>query len=166
MKIKAFLVLLFIAQGLAACEDNRFHRIFPLSSFKLVIDTCMRSYSDVLLLQDKIANHEKINDLLDLLVGRLIHLESYVEQLIFAYNNDATVSYEELEYLMKLIEHLEITITETECQNFSEPLNEITNCLKMELKKTLTQLSSHNLTQGRSLLYRFLPSECRSLQFA
>ena len=70
----------------------------------------MRAYSDVLLLQDRAANHERIDELLDLLVGRLIRLQSYTEQLIYAYKYEATVTFDEIDYLVRMLEYLEITI--------------------------------------------------------
>ena len=56
-------IMVIATQSVCQAHENRFHKIFPLNGFKLVVDTCMRSYSDALLLQDRIANHEKCDDL-------------------------------------------------------------------------------------------------------
>ena len=120
-----------------ALSESDFHTIYPLTSFKVVVDTCMRAYSDVLLLQDRAANHERIDELLDLLVGRLIRLQSYTEQLMYAYKYEATVTFDEIDYLIRMLEYLEITICENNYNQVSEALNRIAQRLKMELKNSL-----------------------------
>ncbi len=133
-----FFVLLF--PSLHAHED-RFHKVYPLTSFKVVVDTCMRVYSDALLLQDRIANHERCDELLDLLVGRLMRLQSYVEQLIYSYKYEATVSFDEIEYLIQMIEYLEITLSDHTYKDVACSLNNVANHLKKELKQTLGLIS-------------------------
>ena len=106
----------------------------------------MRSYSDVLILQDRIANHDRIDDLLDLLVGRLMRLESYIEQLIYAYRYEATVSFDELEYLVHMIDYLETTIADTNYHQVGHGLNAIMSRLKKDLKQALGLLPYMVLT--------------------
>ena len=97
----------------------------------------MRSYSDVLILQDRIANHDRIDDLLDMLVGRLMRLESYIEQLIYSYRYEATVSFDELEYLMHMLDYLEITVAETNYHQIGHGLNAIMGRLKNDLRQAM-----------------------------
>ena len=115
-----------------------YHQIYPFNSFKVVVDTCMRSYSDVLILQDRIANNERVDEIIDLLVGRLIRLESYVDQLAVAYKYEATVTYEEIDYLIRMLEYLEVTIAQHEYQYLVHGINSITLQLKNDLKKIIT----------------------------
>lgn len=122
-------------------HENRFHKVYPLTGFKVVVDTCMRAYSDALVLQDRIANHERCDELLDLLVGRLIRLQSYIEQLIYAYKYEATVSFDEIEYLIQMIDYLELTLSDHAYKDIACSLNNIANHLKKELKQTLGLVS-------------------------
>lgn len=122
-------------------REHGFHKVYPLTSFKVVVDTCMRVYSDALLLQDRIANHERCDELLDLLVGRLMRLQSYIEQLIYAYKYEATVSFDEIEYLIQMIEYLEITLSDHTYKDVACSLNNVANHLKKELKQTLGLIS-------------------------
>lgn len=147
-------------------HETKFHKVYPLNGFKLVVDTCMRSYSDALLLQDRISNHEKCDEILDLLVGRLIRLQSYIEQLIYAYKFDATVSFEELEYLIRMIDYLELTLSDPAYQEISCTLNHIANHLKCELKKTLGTVTCSYFIPMRLFPYSSLPSAFPSHRFA
>lgn len=163
----SLLVVLMNTYGISAQDSGRnLNSIYPFNSFKSVIDTCMRSYSDALILHDRIANHERIDDLLDLLVGRLMRLESYIEQLIYAYRYEATVSFDELEYLMHMLDYLEITISETNYNKVGQGLNSIMERLKHELKDALGLLSLHNFSQVPLHHYWCLPSVNHLHQFA
>lgn len=148
-------------------QDNVcLYQVFPLSSFKKVVDTCMRSYTDALVLHDLLAQHEKPDEQLDLLVGRLMRLQSYVEQLIVAYQNEATVSIDELDYLMRMIEYLEFTIDEHEHKSLAQGLNGITQRLKMELKQALGLLSLYLPMQVPLFHHQSPIAISRSRQFA
>ena len=114
-----------------------FHAVYPFVSFKSVVDTCMRSYTDVLIMQDKIYLHERIDEQMDLLVGRLMRLKSYIEQAIIAYRFEATVTYDELEYVMRMLDYLEVTISEQGYHEVSASLNKIIFELKKQLKSAL-----------------------------
>lgn len=149
-----------------AAPENKFHKVYPFNGFKAVVDTCMRSYSDALLLQDKITNREKCDELLDLLVGRLIRLQSYVEQLIYAYKYEATVSFDELEYLMRMLEYLEITLSDTTYLEISCTLNHLANHIKQELKDTLSIIPCCYFMPMRLFPYQSLPLIVPSHQFA
>ena len=165
---KLYVYLSLLGVGIIGAQEmNRcFHAVYPLNSFKTVIDTCMRSYSDALILQDRIANHDRIDDLLDILVGRLVRLESYIEQLIYAYRYEATVSFDELEYLMHLLEYLEITIAETNYHQVAQGLNSITDRLKKDLKQALGLLSVRTFIPAPLLRYRCPLLINHSYQFA
>lgn len=163
----AYFVLLFQSLCMHGhAQENKFHKVFPLNGFKLVVDTCMRSYSDALLLQDRIANHEKCDEILDVLVGRLIRLQSYVEQLIFAYKYEATVSFDELEYLIRMIDYLEITLSDQAYQEISCTLNHLANYLKQELKDAIGIISCSYFMPMRLFPYQSLPLVIQSRRFA
>ena len=134
------LITSFIFFGLPA-QINFFHQIYPLNSFKLVIDTCVRSYSDALVLQEQAASGERIDELLDMLIGRLMRLQSYIDQLIYAYKYEATVSIDELEYLMQMIDYLDITVHQNVDTQINTGLNAITSKLKIDLKQAITKTS-------------------------
>ncbi len=166
--VRLSLLILVMANNRLIADENvhNLHSIYPFNSFKSVVDTCMRSYSDALLLQDRIANHDRIDDLLDTLVGRLMRLECYIEQLIYAYRYEATVSFDELEYLARMIEYLEITVSETNYHEVGHGLNAIMNRLKHDIKNTLGLLSFHTFTQV-PLHHYWCPSSVNHLhQFA
>lgn len=146
-------VCFFIFSSACALNQSDFHTIYPLTSFKVVVDTCMRAYSDVLLLQDRAANHERIDELLDLLVGRLMRLQSYTEQVIYAYKYEATVTFDEIDYLVRMLEYLEITICENNYNHISEALNHIAQRLKSDLKNAIGQPTVAWLGNGSMLFY-------------
>jgi hypothetical protein len=147
-------------------QENHFHKVYPFNGFKLVVDTCMRSYSDALLFQDRIANHEKCDEILDLLVGRLIRLQSYVEQLIYAYKYEATVSFDELDYLVRMLDYLEITLSDEAYEEISCALNHIAHHLKRQLKDALGIISYSYFKPMRLLPYLSPPLIILSHQFA
>ena len=97
----------------------------------------MRSYTDVLLIQDRIYCNEKIDEQVDLLVGRLMRLQSYINQAIYAYRFEATVTYDELEYLLRMLDYLEITIAEQHYQKIYGSLNGIIMDFKKQIRQTL-----------------------------
>ena len=165
IKFIIFIIFCFIS-GVSFADDNPFHKVYPLNGFKVVVDTCMRSYSDALLLQDRISNHEKCDELLDLLVGRLIRLQSYIEQLIYAYKYEATVSFDELDYLMRMLDYLEITLSDQTYQEISSTLNHLANQLKRQLKDALGIISYSYFTRVPALPYQSLPLVIPSHQFA
>lgn len=136
-------VLMFLMVCVYGQEQDNFcfHNIYPFNSFKKVVDTCMRTYTDVLILHDQIALQQKSDEQLDLLVGRLMRLQSYIEQLINAYRTEATISIDELDYLLQMIEYLEMTIDESEYKTIAHGLNCIMQRLKTELKQALGLLS-------------------------
>ena len=68
LRLSCILFFVFAGYGLNCQENDHFYHIFPLQSFKKVVDTCMRSYTDVLLLHDLLAQYEKYDEQLDLLV--------------------------------------------------------------------------------------------------
>ena len=156
----------FVVATLCICSaqaDKFYHQIYPFNSFKVVVDTCMRSYSDVLILQDRITNNERVDEIIDLLVGRLIRLQSYVDQLAVSYKYEATVSYDEIDYLIRMLEYLEVTIAHSEYQYLVHGINSITSQLKNDLKKIIT---SYIFIPGPLCLDWYLPSINHLLQFA
>lgn len=162
------LLLFFCIPSMYALEQIKksdFHTIYPLSSFKLVVDTCMRAYSDALELHDRAANHERCDELLDLLVGRLMRLRAYIEQLMYAYRYEATVTFDELEYLIRLLDYLEVTITDTGYEHIAQALNHLMQQLKDELKNVLANPLNVSI-QALTHPFLFLHKEIRLLQFA
>lgn len=166
MKIANYIYMFGFCMLSLHAQANHFHKVYPFNGFKLVVDTCMRSYSDALLLQDRIANHEKCDEILDLLVGRLIRLQSYVEQLIYAYKFEATVSFDELEYLARMLDYLELTLSDTAYKEISCTLNHLASQLKYQLKDTLGIISYSYFNPVRLLPYQSLPLVIPSHQFA
>lgn len=120
-----------------ASQESFFNGIYPFISFKSIVDTCMRSYTDVLLIQDRLYCNEKIDEQVDLLVGRLMRLKSYIDQAIYAYRFEATVTYDELEYLLRMLDYLEITIAEQQYKPVYTSLNMIISDFKKQIRQTL-----------------------------
>lgn len=116
---------------------GQFHSLYPFVSFKSIVDTCMRSYTDVLHIQDRLYCNEKIDEQVDLLVGRLMRLRSYIEQAIYAYKYEATITYDELEYLLRMLDYLEVTIAEQHHKNVYSSLNDIINEFKKQIRHAL-----------------------------
>jgi len=143
-----------------------FHAIYPLTSFKKVVDTCMRTYTDVLILHDQIAQREKSDEQLDLLVGRLMRLKSYIEQVIDGYRVEATISIDEITYLLQMIEYLELTIDENDYRSLADGLNALIHRLKTELKQALTISVWYVPTKVQRHPYWFPRVTDHSLQFA
>lgn len=140
LQATVLMMLMFCVYG--QNQDNIcFHAIYPFNSFKKVVDTCMRAYTDVLILQDQIALQQKSDEQLDMLVGRLMRLQSYIEQLINEYRTEATITVDELDYLLQMIQYLEMTIDENEYKSLAQGLNCIMQRLKNELKQALGLLS-------------------------
>lgn len=161
-----YILIFFIFQGGLRSKESAdiFKQIYPFNSFKGVVDTCVRSYTDVLLLHDEIANNEKTDEAIDLLVGRLMRLGSYIEQVIYAYKNEATVSFDELDYLMKMLEYLEITLEQGNYPGLANGLNTIIIGLKSDLQRAMGIISLQFIPMPR---YHFLfpPLEYHSLLF-
>lgn len=120
-----------------AMHEPYFHSLYPFISFKSIVDTCMKSYTDVLLIQDRLYCHEKIDEQVDLLVGRLMRLKSYIDQAIYAYKHEATITYDELEYLLRMLDYLEVTIAEQSYKQIYDSLNVIISDFKKEIRQAL-----------------------------
>lgn len=97
----------------------------------------MRSYTDMLLIQDRVYCNEKIDEQVDLLVGRLMRLQSYIDQAVYAYRFEATITYDELEYLLRMLDYLEVTIGEQKYQQVYSSLNTIINDFKKKIRQAL-----------------------------
>jgi|GEM_PF-3033728 len=166
MKLQGgFLLLAMMYIGMYGYDNAIFHKIFPLGSFKAVVDTCMRSYTDALMMQDRIAAREKIDELLDLIVGRLIRLQSYVDQIVVAYKKDATVTYDEIDYLVRMLEYLEVTLQCDEFQEIAHSLNMIITQLRNTLKNTI-DICCYTVTPMQLLPYWYQPIKYQLCQFA
>lgn len=131
--------LLLVSYAGSLASHAMFHSVYPFASFKSIVDVCVKSYTDVLLIQDRLYAHEKIDEQVDLLVGRLMRLKSYIEQAIHAYQYEATITYEELDYLMRMLEYLEVTFEETRYRPVAEELNKVIDQFKHQLRSALNQ---------------------------
>lgn len=130
------ILLLFFCIGLCA-HDDALDALFPLPNYKKAIDTSMRVYSDLLILEEKAQRHERFEELVDIIVGRLVRMQSYIRQLIADYHVQKTVSRDELEYLAQLLEYMEITAEPLIHEQFPTLFNAWIMRLKDELKKAL-----------------------------
>ena len=135
MKIYYALVLTILFSGTAYGADineelDYFEQIFPFVSYKKVIDTCMRAYSDLLVLEEKHSEYEIRDDHIDLLVGRIMRLRSYIKQLIYERHHEATVTEEDLMYVHKVLEYMEITATHLSADSVPVKLNRLLIMLK------------------------------------
>lgn len=97
----------------------------------------MRSYTDILHIQDRLYCNEKIDEQVDLLVGRLMRLQSYIDQAVYAYRFEATITYDELEYLLRMLDYLEVTITEQKYQQVYSSLNTLISDFKKKIRHAL-----------------------------
>ena len=129
---------LCICFGLYA-DDQSLDALFPLPNYKKAIDTSMRIYSDLLILEEKAQRNERSEELVDIIVGRLVRMQSYIRQLINDYHTQKTVSYDELEYLSQLLEYMEITAEPLIHERFPILFNNWISRLKNELKKVLIE---------------------------
>lgn len=138
MKKKLFFCTVFVMHfTFYAQSHSLFTGLYPFISFKSIVDTCMRSYTDVLLIQDRLYCNEKIDEQVDLLVGRLMRLQSYIDQAVYAYRFEATITYDELEYLLRMLDYLEVTITEQKYQHVYSSLNTLINDFKKKIRHAL-----------------------------
>ena len=130
--------LFFICiSSFCVAQDINFDTLFVLPDFKKVVDTSMRIYSDLLILEEKAQRHERSDDLVDLIVGRLVRLQTYVRKLIYEYNIGKTVSFEELEYLSRLLEYMEITAEPLVKEQFPTLFNAWISAIKEEVKHNI-----------------------------
>lgn len=131
----AFLASIFAGASLFAQETSiQFKGVFPFISYKKVIDTCMRAYSDLLVLEERTTHHERSDEQIDLLVGRLVRLQNYFNQLVDDYHHEATVSLDDLQYLIRVLEYMEVTAEHLPSDSVPVRLN---HCI-LQLKKMLT----------------------------
>lgn len=136
-KILFFGTVFVVHFTLYAQSPSLFTGLYPFTSFKSIVDTCMRSYTDVLLIQDRLYCNEKIDEQVDLLVGRLMRLNSYIDQAVYAYRFEATITYDELEYLLRMLDYLEVTITEQKYQQVYCSLNALISDFKKKIRHVL-----------------------------
>ena len=94
----------------------------------------MRAYSDLLVLEERTTEYQRKDEQIDLLVGRLIRLQSYFNQLVYDYRYEATVSLDDLQYLVRVLEYMEITADHLPGDSVPVKLNQ---CI-VQLKKMLT----------------------------
>lgn len=135
-KLFLFLWLVIVGSHFSHSEPL-FNVLYPFTSFKSIVDTCMRSYTDILLIQDRLYCNEKIDEQVDLLVGRLMRLQSYIDQAVYAYRFEATITYDELEYLLRMLDYLEVTITEQKYQHVYNSLNTLISDFKKKIRHAL-----------------------------
>lgn len=137
--VKRYFFLGFFLIGMSnlRAEQSLFYSLYPFNSFKSIVDTCMKSYTDVLIIQDRLFCNEKVDEQIDLLVGRLMRLKSYIDQAIYAYRFEATVTYDELEYLLRMLDYLEITINEQKYRHVYDSLNLIITDFKKQIRQAL-----------------------------
>jgi hypothetical protein len=114
-----------------------FEGIFPLPSYKKVIDTAMRVYSDLLILEEKTTFCERSDEQIDMLVGRLVRLRSYINQVINEYRYEATVSIEDLYYLIRVLDYMEVTADHLSADSVPVKLNGVINELKGTLSRSI-----------------------------
>jgi hypothetical protein len=118
-------------------QENVFKPIFPFTSFKKVVDTGMRCYTDLLILEEQLMAHENCDELIDIIVGRLIRLTTYIDQILYDFKYEATILPEEIEYLIRLINYMEITAENIRHEGIPAALNIICEQLKNKLKNGL-----------------------------
>lgn len=135
-KLILFLWLVIMGSHFSHSEPL-FNVLYPFTSFKSIVDTCMRSYTDILHIQDRLYCNEKIDEQVDLLVGRLMRLQSYIDQAVYAYRFEATITYDELEYLLRMLDYLEVTITEQKYQQVYSSLNTLISDFKKKIRHAL-----------------------------
>ena len=111
--------------------------IFPMLSYKKVIDTAMRIYSDLLILEKKHQRHEPFEELIDIIIGRMMRIQCYVKQLVHDYTVERTVSLDELEYLSHLFDYMEITSESFQTNQFPVLFNVWLSHLKNILTKDI-----------------------------
>lgn len=160
---RSICIVLFFLSGRLQSE-SLFNVLYPYTSFKSIVDTCMRSYTDVLHIQDRIYCNEKIDEQVDLLVGRLMRLKSYIDQAIYAYRFEATVTYDELEYLMKMLDYLEITISEQHYKQVYTSLNVLIADFKKQIRQALEVQIAWAIPQ-----FKWSPFQCalgRAMHFS
>lgn len=139
MKRSIFCLLLTCLISFSAvAEELRIDDLFPLQNYKKVIDTCMRVYSDLLILEEKAQRGERVEELVDIIVGRLVRMQSYVKQLIHDFHIEKTVSSDELEYLGQLLAYMEVAAHATTNDRFPILFNTWVQRLKDDLSKAVS----------------------------
>ena len=93
-------------------------------------------------------------------------MQSYIEQLIYAYTYEATVSFEEMEYLARMLDYLEVTLSDESYQAIACSLNQLAYHLKQESKHAIGMLSYSDAIPKQLTLNQCLPLIGPSFQFA
>ena len=134
---RSTIFICILASAWAQAQQADLDALFPLPNFKKVIDTGMRIYSDLLILEEKTQRHERSEELMDLIIGRLVRLQSYVKTLINDYYVTRTVTSEELEYLARLLEYMQVTAEPLVNEKFPTLFNVWIDRLKTDLQNAL-----------------------------
>ncbi len=105
-RLLIFIPLTFV--GLLIAHDDKitvsFDRLFPSSSFKMVLDTCMQIWGDLKMLRECNQSDQDCSILSDGVIGKLARLNTYVKQMIREYKKKAFFSLDDAEYLVVIIE--------------------------------------------------------------
>src|ERR1700691_1618091 len=119
--------------------DNAFSR----TSYGEMLNTCMKIYADLLLLEELSIVDERAQDLLDMLTGRLVRLHSYVQHITTMYRKEAILDSTDIAYLFSICEYFEVKSPQLVHDDIPVHLNVLIN----EIKEALAQLRD-NSPQG------------------
>jgi hypothetical protein len=112
--------------------DNAFSR----TSYGEILNTCMKVYADLLLLEELSVVDERAQDVLDMLTGRLVRLHSYVQHITTMYRKEAILDSTDIAYLFSICEYFEVKSP----QLIQDDIPVHLNVLIDEIKKALAQL--------------------------
>lgn len=113
--------------------DNAFER----TSYGEILNTCMRIYADLLLLEELSVIDGRAQDLLDMLTGRLVRLHSYVHHITTMYRKEAILDSTDIAYLFSICEYFEVKSPHLVQDDIPVHLNVLIH----EIKEALAQLN-------------------------
>lgn len=92
-----------------------FDTLFPEMPLKTTLDTCMQIWGDIRSLDALPKKGPSYQEKHDLIVGRLVRLNGYIDQIIQELNEGASFVRADIDYLLSIIDHItyERTMDET-----------------------------------------------------
>lgn len=107
-----------------------------IPSYRHIVQTSLQIYQDLLNLEDvRYAIKTNKQYVIDGLLGKLVRLYTYIKHIQHAFNHEATVSKEEIYFLIDLLEHIHLT---TEYNDYVPcDINQLANEIRSVLIKAL-----------------------------
>lgn len=103
-----FFVCALFFSGMSA-EDTQavsFDTLFPALPLKKTLDTCMQIWGEIRSLDTLSKKEPYYQEIHDLVVGRLVRLNGYIDQIIEELNDGAFFTRTDIDYLLSIIDRI------------------------------------------------------------